>query len=375
MTALTRAWVRQPTGESFTFSTDHHRLLRCDTPPTLSAADRGPRGAGICRANGPGSRRGHWRPATWSAGQEIRDQPRELRRLLHLWHVTAVLHNDKPRALDGTLIDLTTIDRRDRVLASPHQQCRRADARQEMLQSQAVHIGLPCDSAGHLAVLLDEIGLLRRPLVPPVAHELRRLLGPMEGAPQSGQSRLQEIVEDLALFGLDAHCADEDHLVEERRCHGRNLGGRPPAERAADHAHRRAKIEIPGEPRNPGGEIVNAHDPIRAGRPTVAGKRWNDYIVALGKILKTLEPARHAEFAVDQEQRWAAAAAPQLDRDPTGLDEPRRVVHCGHGVASFPVTSADRCSRRAGMTSLPRSSMPRIVASCGFLPSRAQKVR
>jgi len=39
------------------------------------------------------------------------------------------------------------------------------------------------------------------------------------------------------------------------------------------------------------------------------------------------------------------------------------------------VTSADRCSRNAGITSWPSSSMPRIVASCGFLPSRAQKVR
>src|SRR6516165_8071566 len=289
---------------------DHHRLVRCATPPTLSAADTGPRGAGIYRADGPWSRREHWRPATCSAGQEIRDQPRELRRLLHLWHVTAVLDDDKPRARDGTLIDLATIDRRDRVLASPHEQCRRADARQEMSQRQAVHIGLPCDPAGHLAVLLDEIGLLRRPLVPPVAHELRRLLGLMEGAPQSRQSRLQEIVEDLALLGLDAHCADEDHLVEERRRHGRDLGGRPPAERAADHVHRRAKIEIPGEPRNPGGEIVNAHDPVRPGRPAVAGKRWNDHIVALGKMRKTLEPARHAQFAVDHEQRWAAAVAP-----------------------------------------------------------------
>src|SRR6516162_10496036 len=30
----------------------------------------------------------------------------------HLWHLTAVLHHDKPRALDRTLIDLTTIEAR-----------------------------------------------------------------------------------------------------------------------------------------------------------------------------------------------------------------------------------------------------------------------
>ena len=185
----------------------------------------------------------------------------------------------------------------------------------------------------------------------------------------------QEIVEDLALLGLDAHRADKDHLVEELRRHGRDLGGHPPAERAADHVYGRAKIDVPGEPRDPGGEIVNTHDPVRAGRPAIAGKRWNDHIVVLGKLRKTLEPAGHAQFAVDHEQRCAAAATPQLDRDPGGVDQPRRVVHCGHGVTSLPVTSADRCSRRAGMTSLPRSSMPRIVASCGFLPSRAQKVR
>ena len=60
--------------------------------------------------------------ATRSAGQEIVDQPREFRRLLHLGHVTAILDHDKPRARDGTLIDLAAIDWRDRVLASPQQQ-------------------------------------------------------------------------------------------------------------------------------------------------------------------------------------------------------------------------------------------------------------
>src|SRR6202043_1398260 len=48
--------------------------------------------------------------ATRSAGQEILDQPREFRRLLHLGHVTAILDHDKPRARDGTLIDLAAID-------------------------------------------------------------------------------------------------------------------------------------------------------------------------------------------------------------------------------------------------------------------------
>src|ERR1700738_2690501 len=101
-----------------------------------------------------------------SAGQEILDQPREFRRLLHLGHVTAILDHDKPRARDGTLIDLAAIDWRDRVLASPQQQCRSTDARQQMTQGEAVHVGFPRDPAGHFAVLLDEIGLLGRPLVP-----------------------------------------------------------------------------------------------------------------------------------------------------------------------------------------------------------------
>src|SRR6267378_7907425 len=111
-----------------------------------------------------------------------------------------------------------------------------------MAQREAVHVGLPRDPAGHFAVLLDEISLLWRPLVSPVAHELRRLLGPMEGAPQPGQSRLQEIVEDLALLGLDAHCADEHHLIEKLRRHTRDLGRHPAAKRAADDIYRRAQI-------------------------------------------------------------------------------------------------------------------------------------
>src|SRR5438132_11116906 len=35
--------------------------------------------------------------ATRSVGQEILDQPREFRRLLHLGHETAILNHDKPR--------------------------------------------------------------------------------------------------------------------------------------------------------------------------------------------------------------------------------------------------------------------------------------
>src|SRR5205814_10327958 len=87
----------------------------------------GPRGADISRPDDRGPPRA-LANATCSAGQEILDQPREFRRLLHLGHVTAILDDDKPRAREGTLIDFATIDRRNRVLASPHQQCRRGDA-------------------------------------------------------------------------------------------------------------------------------------------------------------------------------------------------------------------------------------------------------
>ena len=58
-----------------------------------------------------------------------------------------------------------------------------------------------------------------------------------------------------------------------------------------------------------------SHDPVRAGRPPVTGQRWNDHIVVVGKLCKTLEPARHTQFAMDHQQRCAAAAAPQLDCD------------------------------------------------------------
>ena len=127
------------------------------------------------------------RVPTCLAGQEIVDQLREFRRLLHLRHVAAILDDGEPRARDGTLIKFAALERRDRVLASPHQQCRRDDAWQQLTQGKAVHIRLPRDAAGHLAVLLDDIGLFCHPLLSPVAHELGGLLGSMEGAPQSGQ--------------------------------------------------------------------------------------------------------------------------------------------------------------------------------------------
>jgi hypothetical protein len=57
---------------------------------------------------------------TCSAGQEIFDQPCEFRRLFDLRHVTAILDDGEPRAWNGTLIDLATLDWRNRVLASPH---------------------------------------------------------------------------------------------------------------------------------------------------------------------------------------------------------------------------------------------------------------
>src|SRR5262249_35069294 len=118
-----------------------------------------------------------------SAGQEILDQPSEFHWLLHLRHVTAMLDHGKPRTRDGPVIDFAALERRDRVVASPDQQRRRDNAGQQVTQGKAVHVGLPRDAAGHLAVLLNEVCLLRRPLLPPIAHELRGLLGPMEGAP------------------------------------------------------------------------------------------------------------------------------------------------------------------------------------------------
>jgi hypothetical protein len=104
--------------------------------------------------------------ATHSADQEILDQLSEFHRLLHLGHVTAMLDDGKLRARDGALIEFAALERRDRVIASPHQQCRRDDAGQQVTQGKAVHIGLPRDAAGHLPVLLDEIRLLRTPLRP-----------------------------------------------------------------------------------------------------------------------------------------------------------------------------------------------------------------
>jgi hypothetical protein len=127
--------------------------------------------------------------------------------------MAAIRDRDETRARDGALVNLAAVEGRDRVVATPDEQCRRAHALQEVAQSEAVHIGLPRNPAGHLAVLFDEVGLFRRPFLAPVAHELGRLIRPIEGAPQPRHAGVEEIVEDLALFGLDAHRA-HPHLAD-----------------------------------------------------------------------------------------------------------------------------------------------------------------
>src|SRR5437763_1635740 len=81
--------------------------------------------------------------------RRVRSPPRpvQISLMLDIDHTTAILDHDKPRARYGTLIDLGTIDRCDRVLASPHQQGWSTDAGQQMTQREAVHVGLPCRSA------------------------------------------------------------------------------------------------------------------------------------------------------------------------------------------------------------------------------------
>ena len=65
------------------------------------------------------------------------------------------------------------------VIASSWPQTSRVGVRtagQKMPQCQAVHVGLPRDPAGHLAMLLDEVGFFRRPLLAVIAHEFRAIL-------------------------------------------------------------------------------------------------------------------------------------------------------------------------------------------------------
>jgi len=62
-----------------------------------------------------------------SGSQETANEGREFCRLLHLGHVAAILDHGKPRTRNAALIDRSRLERCDRVLASPHQQCRGAD--------------------------------------------------------------------------------------------------------------------------------------------------------------------------------------------------------------------------------------------------------
>ena len=87
--------------------------------------------------------------------------------------MTAVGHHLQLRVADTSVVDFTAIQRGYGILLPPDQQGLNFDRRKEVPQRQAVHVWLPGDPTRHLAMLLDEIRVLRCPLVPKVAAEFR----------------------------------------------------------------------------------------------------------------------------------------------------------------------------------------------------------
>src|SRR5215475_1338528 len=150
------------------------------------------------------------RPAS-RAGGEFADELHEGVRLFHVHAVAGFLDHGEAASRDGPRVRLAAFEGHDLVRAPPHHERAGAHTAEEMRERRVVHVGLPGDPEGHLAV---EVPLL----------ELRRR-------------------------GIGAVQPIEDALILEPRPRGRPVG-RPAA--TWSPSPRRSSLRSPGRPDSPG---------------------------------------------------------------------------------------------------------------------------
>jgi hypothetical protein len=214
---------------------------------------------------------------------------------------------------------LAALHRDDAVLAPPHDQRRVGDARQEAREPRVVHVGLPRQPRGHLAVALGDLELGRRRWLAEQLVPLRHALRIVHVQIAKLLRCMEEDVEDLAGLRPEARRRHQDQPVDRARAHRRHLGRRPAADRVAQQvgAPESGRID---EPEVEAREIVDPIHPLGVTGSAEARVRRCPHGVALGDPIHPAAPAAVAAGAVQHEQRGAPAADPGLDADTTDRD-------------------------------------------------------
>ena len=191
-----------------------------------------------------------------------------------------------------------------------------ADGGEQVGEGLAVEEGFPGGACGHFAVGVpgDELFGVGGFAVEGVEVGLV-----VEAAFDVVFVAFEELVADLGVRGLEAHCADEDEGVEAGLVGDGDFGGEEAAEAEADDG---AALdgEFVEEELEDGGEVAGAAHPVAAGGAVPAGQGGEEEVVGLGEVVVEGEPAGVAGFVVDDEQAGACAAAAELDGEAGDLD-------------------------------------------------------